>query len=162
MDKKVIEKLLSNKIYEKLEGEEQLKREDYEDLEYITNYTTILVASYLDHNIKEIILEFFKQMENSERMTSYIRKTLDKKNNFRMSKIIKLLKSFDEQWSEEIKKKRNYTNYRLTLEALMDTRNNIAHSTPTPVSSETLHLYYNTVNQIIAELKEIIFKNKIP
>ncbi len=121
----------------------------------LVEYGCIEMVGFFDREIKKLIFNFCEKEKTNQYITNYVEKTLDKSSNFKTDLLINLLKKFNTQWGEEIKKHFDHI-AKEQVNSLITVRNSLAHGEEIRITKQKLEEYSEGVSSFIEKVGEIL------
>lgn len=127
-----------DKYYIRLENMLDREPENLEDQAHWAKYICVLINGYLEQSIRELILEYVFIHTNNVTL-QYIDKSWPRPLNLRCRPFGKFLEKFNKVWSIEFRRWLDENDqYEKELDAIVSSRNNIAHGKEANATNVTL------------------------
>jgi hypothetical protein len=130
------------------------KRRDDETISDLTKLLCITVSSYIEKSFVVIIKEYSTKRSCVE-IQNYIAQALNGTTNLKMDRIVKIVRSFNNDWADTIESDSRFTEYDDSLAFIVSNRNVIAHGGNSGVTVRDLKTHYSVICDFIDELKTI-------
>lgn len=119
----------------------------------LSRYLCILVAGFLERSVQTMYLEYAKSSA-SPKVVSYLEKQLRWSINFNMDKLLGLVSSFGDDWTQELKDHKDFDQFKAAIDSVYANRNRIAHGDDVGVSYVVMKEYYAAVSKLVDLLVE--------
>ncbi|UWP91553.1 hypothetical protein K3X13_10830 [Aliiroseovarius crassostreae] len=116
----------------------RVRPEDPEEQAHWAKYLCILISGYLEQSVKDVVLEF-STSHSALRLSNYIESSWPRSRNMNIDNIKDILKKFEPAWRDSFVSWLQEDDRRKTnIDALMRSRNDIAHGKEANTNSVTL------------------------
>ena len=135
----------------------QLQADDDIDLRVRSAYESYLCIrtyAYVETSVRTILKRYVRQVAGDAAVASFVASRLKRNPNLSYSELIKLLRSFDSEWANCLKKKSS-TKSQTALDGLVSLRNNISHGDDVDISLIVLQSYFESSRDVIRLVYEI-------
>ena len=127
---------------------------------YLNKYAIIKSCGTIEVSFKTIIVDHCSR-RSKKQVKNFLNKNVrESSTNPSYEKILKTLKSFDDQWSSSLKAqlqtRPDYSTILTSLQSLVDARNEFAHGGNPNISIGYIKQYFTDAAEIIAAIDQIV------
>lgn len=133
------------------ERAEDIQKNDLFDLELrsaFESYLCIRTYAYVETSIRTIILHYVRTVSGNDPVEKFVASQLKRQPNLWYSQLIKLLDSFNTEWTVQLKSGTT-ERMRRSLDSLVPIRNNIAHGDDVDISLTALQDYFLYTSELV-------------
>ncbi|NJL90731.1 MAG: hypothetical protein HC916_13775 [Coleofasciculaceae cyanobacterium SM2_1_6] len=145
-------------LFAKISQIQRISPDDTDLQAHWARYLCILVSGFLENSISTIHIEY-AQKKATPQIVNFVEKRLEKFQNPRMEKVFQLMDSFDKKWGEQLRT-RTEGEIKDAVNAIVDSRNSIAHGKSVGISYITIKNYYESSKKLLDILEDILNSNK--
>ncbi len=129
----------------------ELRKNEFVDLEVrsaFESYLCIRTYAYVETSVRTILLQRISSVTQDDSIVNYVASQLRRQRNLWYSELIKLLNSFNPDWSNLLKSGVT-ERMKTSLDSLVGIRNRIAHSDDVDISLKDMENYFSYCKEII-------------
>ena len=127
---------------------------DFEMQSHWAKYLCIRVSGFLEVAVSTIYKNYAKN-KAAPFVVNYVDKQLSSFQNPNMEKILKITRSFNHKWAEEIELKlKNNSEIKDSIDSIVDVRNKIAHGENVGITYIRIKRYYEVALELVGFLEE--------
>lgn len=119
----------------------------------LSKYLCLLISGYFEKSICDIINTYGGKF--SPQIARYIQIQFKWTTNIKMSRLLEIIEQFHLEWKEQFERDPRYDDYKDTLDALVNHRNNISHASGSTITLSQLEYYYVIIEEIIDKVKDL-------